>query len=434
MKIVGGKWSNWSGGVSCKPRQIVAPKDEVELAAAIRQSEGPVRAPGSGHSFTPLNETGGTLVDLAAFNGLKNVDTHGETASLAAATPLWRAGPLLREAGFGLKNMGDIDRQTLGGVVGTGTHGTGRALKSFSAEVAGFRLLLANGELINCSATENAEIFGAARTSLGVLGVMTEITMNVRPVYKLKERNFVMPIDELFRKLDDLVTDNRHFEFFWFPYSDVAVCKSLNETDEAAPAPRSAEEMYERGEQVSSDQRAFGTINEVLPYAPFLLGPAHRLFSSLMPGAGKVRWSHEIFPSPRTTRFNEMEYALSYAKGPDAIREIVATIRKRRINTGFPIEYRSVAADEVWMSPFYGRESATIAVHQYHRVDTKGLFDACEAIFRGYEGRPHWGKRHTRTAAELAALYPKFEQFRAVRRVLDPKGKFLNGHLRAMFE
>ena len=434
MKIVGGKWSNWSGGVSCKPRQIVAPKDEVELAAAIRQSEGPVRAPGSGHSFTPLNETGGTLVDLAAFSGLKNVDTHGETATLAAATPLWRAGPLLREAGFGLKNMGDIDRQTLGGVVGTGTHGTGRALKSFSAEVAGFRLLLANGELINCSATENAEIFGAARTSLGVLGVMTEITMNVRPVYKLKERNFVMPIDELFRKLDDLVTDNRHFEFFWFPYSDVAVCKSLNETDEAAPAPRSAEEMYERGEQVSSDQRAFGTINEVLPYAPFLLGPAHRLFSSLMPGAGKVRWSHEIFPSPRTTRFNEMEYALSYAKGPDAIREIVATIRKRRINTGFPIEYRSVAADDVWMSPFYGRESATIAVHQYHRVDTKGLFDACEAIFRGYEGRPHWGKRHTRMAAELAALYPKFEQFRAVRRVLDPKGKFLNGHLRAMFE
>jgi FAD/FMN-containing dehydrogenase len=192
--------------------------------------------------------------------------------------------------------------------------------------------------------------------------------------------------------------------------------------------------MQVRGERVSSDQRAFGWINEGLPYAPFMLKSAHRLFSSLMPGAGKVRWSHEIFPSPRTTRFNEMEYALPYAKGPDAIREIVATIRKKRINTGFPIEYRSVAEDDVWMSPFYGRESATIAVHQYHRVDTKRLFDACEAIFRSYEGRPHWGKRHTRTADELAALYPKFEQFRAVRRVLDPKGKFLNAHLRAMFE
>jgi FAD/FMN-containing dehydrogenase len=307
-------------------------------------------------------------------------------------------------------------------------------LRSFSAEIGGFRLLLANGELINCSATENSEIFTAGRSSLGVFGVMTEITMNVRPAYKLIEQNFVMPIDELFRKLESLVNANRHFEFFWFPYSDVAVCKSLNESDEPAPAPRSAEEMYERGERVSSDQRAFGAINEVLPHAPFLLGPAHRLFSSLMPGAGKVRWSHEIFPSSRTTRFNEMEYALPYGKGPDAIREIVAAIRKKRINTGFPIEYRSVAADDVWMSPFFGRESATIAVHQYRRVDTKRLFDACEAIFRSYEGRPHWGKLHTRTADELAVLYPKFEQFRAVRRVLDPKGKFLNAHLRAMFE
>ncbi len=148
--------------------------------------------------------------------------------------------------------------------------------------------------------------------------------------------------------------------------------------------------MYERGEQGSADQRAFGAINEVLPYAPFLLGQAHRLFSRLMPGPGKVRWSHEIFPSPRTTRFNEMEYALPYAKGADALREIVQTIRARRINTGFPIEFRSVAADDVWMSPFYGRESATIAVHQYHRVDTTRLFGACEAIFRSYQGRPHW--------------------------------------------
>jgi FAD-linked oxidoreductase len=433
MKIFGGKWSNWSGGVSCKPRQIVAPRDEVELAAAIRQSDGPIRAPGTGHSFTPVNETNGTLVDLAAFTGLKSINAEQETATLGAATPLWRVGPLLHAQGFGLKNMGDIDRQTLGGVVGTGTHGTGRTLKSFSAEVGGFRLLLANGELINCCPTENAEIFGAGRTSLGVFGVMTEITMNVRPAYRLIEQNFVMPIDELFRMLDSLVNDNRHFEFFWFPYSDVAVCKALNESGEAAPAPRSAEEMQERGERVSSDQRAFGWINEGLPYAPFMLKSAHRLFSSLMPGAGKVRWSHEIFPSPRTTRFNEMEYAVPYAKGPDAIREIVATIRKKRINTGFPIEYRSVAADDVWMSPFYGRESATIAVHQYHPVDTKRLFDACEAIFRAYAGRPHWGKRHTRTADELATLYPQFDAFRDVRRRLDPTGKFLNQHLRAMF-
>jgi FAD-linked oxidoreductase len=434
MKIVGGRWSNWSGGVSCKPRKIVAPKDEVELAAVVRQADEPIRTPGTGHSFTPLNASDGVLIDLTAFRGLKNADPERQTATLSAATPLWQAGPLLYAQGLGLKNMGDIDRQTLAGVVGTGTHGTGRTLKSFSAEVAGFRMVLASGEEVECSPSVNPDIFAAGRTSLGALGVMTEITMNVRPAYKLIEDNFLLPIDELFRRLDELVAANRHFEFFWFPYADVAVCKSLNETDQPAPEPRTAEQMHERGEQVSSDQRAFGVINEVLPYTPFLLKQAHRLFSQLMPGTGKVRWSHEIFPSPRTTRFNEMEYALPYAKGPDALREVVETIRKKRINTGFPIEYRSVAADDVWMSPFYERESATIAVHQYHRVGTARLFDACESIFGSYQGRPHWGKRHTRAARDLSGLYPKFEDFRRLRRRLDPTGKFLNPHLRAMFE
>jgi FAD-linked oxidoreductase len=434
MRIVGGRWSNWSGGVVCKPRQVVAPQDEVELAAAVRKATAPVRAPGTGHSFTPLNATNGTLIDLAAFDGLKGFDPEDEVVTFGAATALWEIGPLIHPLGYGLKNMGDIDRQTLGGVVGTGTHGTGPTLGSFSADVAGFRLLLASGEIIHCSSDENAEIFAGGRTSLGTLGVMTEIAIYVRPAYKLLEKHFLLPLDELFAELDALVRDNLHFEFFCFPYSDVAVCKTLNESSADAPEPRTAEELRRRGERVGADSRTFVLINEVLPYAPFLLRSAHRLFSQLMPGSGRVRWSHEIYPSPRPVRFNEMEYAVPSEKGPDTIREIIKTIRSRRINTGFPLEYRTVAADNVWMSPFYERPSATIALHQYHKVDTTKLFDTCEAIFRQVEGRPHWGKRHTRTASELAHLYPQYHAFRNLRRKLDPKGKFLNSHLRALFD
>ncbi|MGD0143892.1 MAG: D-arabinono-1,4-lactone oxidase [Rhizomicrobium sp.] len=433
MKIVGGKWSNWSGGVTCKPRRVIAPRDEVELAAAVRLAEGTVRAPGTGHSFTPLCASDGTLVDLAAFTGLKNVDKEKAIATFAAGTPLWALGPALYAKGFGLKNMGDIDRQTLGGVVGTGTHGTGRTLKSFSGEVAGFRIILASGEVLNCTPAENAELFAAGRMSLGTFGVMTEISMSVRPAYRLVEKNFLLTPNELFRQLDELVANNRHFEFFWFPYADHAICKTLNETDEEAPPPRSAEDMRKRGERSSGDMRAFAAINEALPYLPSMLKPAHGLFSRLMPVRGKARWSHELFPSPRTIRFNEMEYAVPYAKGPDCLREVVETIRKKKINTGFPLEYRSVAADDVWLSPFYGRESATIAVHQYHKVDTTALFSACEAIFRSYDGRPHWGKRHTRTAAEFETLYPEFDRYRQLRKRLDPAGKFLNAHLKAIF-
>ncbi|MGZ5932459.1 MAG: D-arabinono-1,4-lactone oxidase [Rhizomicrobium sp.] len=434
MAIRGRKWSNWSGGVVCTPREIIAPKDELGLAAAVRQGKAPVRVPGTGHSFTPLNATDGTLIDLAAFTGLKGFDPQTNVATLGAATRLWEIGPLLYPYDRGLKNMGDIDRQTLAGVVGTGTHGTGVTLGSLSSEVAGFRLLTANGEILHCSRSENETIFAAGRTSMGSLGVMIDIAMNVRPAYKLVEKNFLLPIAELWEKLDGFVKNNRHFEFFWFPYSDVAICKTLNESSDAAPEPRSAEAMRERGEKGGGDAQTFTLINEVLPYAPFALRAAHRLFSGSMSGASKVRWSHEIFPSPRTVRFNEMEYAIPFEKGLETIRRIVSEIRKRRINTGFPIEYRTVAPDDVWLSPFYQRKSATIAVHQYFRVNTSRLFDMCESIFQSVEGRPHWGKRHTRTAEEFVELYPKFDEFRALRQKLDPEGKFLNPHLHTIFD
>jgi len=434
MKIVGGRWSNWSGGVVCKPKEVIAPKDEVALAAAVRQAKGPVRVPGTGHSFTPLNATDGTMIDLSAFRGLRNSASEKDVATIGAATRLWEIGPKLHGLGHALLNMGDIDRQTLGGVVGTGTHGTGVTLGSFSSQVAGFRLLLASGEILHCSPGENEEVYSAGRTSFGSFGVMIDISMKVRPAYKLIEQNFLLPIGELWEKLDGFVQSNRHFEFFWFPYSDVAVCKTLNESDESAPDPRPPDDLFSRGERGGFDVHMFAAINELLPFAPFALKSAHRMFSSSMSGGSKVRWSHESFPSPRTVRFNEMEYAVPYEKGPDTVRKIAGEIRKRRINTGFPIEYRTVAPDDVWLSPFYQRKSATIAVHQYFRVNTSKLFDMCESIFRSVEGRPHWGKRHTRTRDEFAELYPRFEDFRALRQKLDPAMKFLNAHLRSIFE
>ena len=433
MKIVAGRWSNWSGGFTAKPREIMAPKDEVELAAAIRRAPGPVRVPGTGRSCTPLNVTDGTMIDLAAFTGVRGIDPDRQVATIGAATPIWDIGPALYSLGFGFKNQGDVDRQTLGGVVSTGTHGTGPTLGSFSAEVGGFRLMLASGEVIDCTPIENDTIYEAGRLSLGLLGVLTEISMHVRPVYKLVEKNFLMSSREVLQKLDTLVRSNRHFEFFWFPYAENVVCKSLNETNEPAPAPSSSEEMFKRGEKRNSNLQIFGAINEMLPYAPWLLGSAHRLFSRLMPGPGRARWSHELFPSPRSIRFNEMEYAIPYERAKDCLCEVVELIRKRRLNTGFPLEFRTVAADDVWLSPFYKRASATIAVHQYHRMDMTKLFDACEAIFRRYEGRPHWGKRHTRSAREFEALYPKYGDFLALRRRLDPQNRFLNSYLRDIF-
>ncbi|MGB8602200.1 MAG: D-arabinono-1,4-lactone oxidase [Rhizomicrobium sp.] len=424
------RWSNWSGSVVCKPKKLLSPRDEVEVAAALRCACSDVRVAGSGMSSSPLCETNGLMLDLTAFDGLYGFDFDTSVATIGAGTPLWDIASLLHREGYALNNMGDSDRGTLGGQIAVGAHGSGWNLRSLSADVDSFTLVLTSGEVLHCSATENSEIFTAGRVALGLLGVMTEIGMKVRPRYKLVKTYFVHSVDETFRQLDGLAQANRHFEFFWFPHNETIVCKSLNETTARAPEPRSSAAMRARGERPNMKSFAVTAINELMRLSPVVVKPAHRILPILRKSFGRVRWSNETFPSPRVMRFNEMEYAVPYEKGPDAVREIAEAIRKKKIVTGLPLVYRIVEADDIWMSPFYGRKSAAISIPQYYRHASRPLFETCEEIFRRYDGRPHWGKIHSMTAGEAASLYPHYDDFRAMRSRLDPAGKFLNRHLR----
>jgi FAD-linked oxidoreductase len=424
-------WTNWAGHVRAAPQKIAAPTTEAELSAVVRDGPGPVRVAGTGHSFTSLVETSGTIVSLDAMTGVVHTDVSALTATVRAGSKMHALGRPLFDSGLAIKNQGDIDRQAIAGAVGTGTHGTGPGLGSISSEVAGFRLITANGEAIECSANANADVWSAGRVSFGSLGVMSEITLNMRKTYKLREHNWLLPTQQCWRDLAKLRDEHRHFEFFWFPYADDVVAKSLDETDEAAPGPGTSEHMRERGERVTSDQRIFKTGCEIARLMPSLSARLQRLFTKAAMGAStRVRWSHEAFPSPRTVRFNEMEYAVPAANGADCIREIAEAIRSKKIATCFPLEFRFVKADDIWLSPFYKRDAVTISVHQYAGQDFKTLFNTSEAIFRRYGGRPHWGKMHALRAAEFETLYPKFDDFRALRRKLDPKGRFMNSHLK----
>lgn len=428
-------WSNWSGWVKAWPKAMLEPATEEELAVAIRDAEAPVRVAGSGHSFTPLVESAGTIVTLRHLSGVVDHDTATSTARIKAGTTLRDLGPMLFDRGLGLINQGDIDRQALAGAIGTGTHGTGADLGSLSAAVAGFRLVTADGEIIVANKTENPDVFDAGRVSFGSLGIMSEITMTARPTYALEETGGRMAVAEVLDQVEALRDAHRHFEFWWFPYSDQAIVKFLSETDkEARPRRRRSD-----GEE-TRDDKIFRIANETSRHAPFLRGPLQKYmtsasgrYSTSLSEPGRVRWSHDAFPSDRNVRFNEMEYAIPAESGPDCIRELAAHMKKCGVNFLFPLEYRYVAADDIWLSPFYQRDSVTISVHQYHRMPYAELFAGAEAIFSRYEGRPHWGKLHTLKAAELSKLYPRWEDFQNVRRRLDPRGKFLNAYLKGIF-
>jgi FAD-linked oxidoreductase len=434
-------WSNWSGWVKAWPQRFAAPATEEDVASIVRDAPSPIRTAGRGHSFTPLVESDGTILTLFGLSGVVDHDPAAMTARIKAGTTIRDLGPELFERGLALLNQGDIDRQTLAGAVGTGTHGTGGGLGSLSASVKAFRLATASGEVISCSRTENSDVFDAGRVSFGSLGVMTEITMQCAKMYALEETGGRMPIAEALDKAEALRDEARHFEFFWFPFADQALIKFLRETDkEPRPRRRKPDGEMSRGDKIM--QLACETSRTL----PFLRGSLQKFLTSSSgsryssgPSDGaerqpaKVRWSHDAFPSDRNVRFNEMEYAVPAERGPDCIREIGEHMRKCGTNFLFPLEFRYVAADDAWLSPFYRRDSVTISVHQYHRQPYKELFAGVEDIFRSYDGRPHWGKLHMRGAKDFEALYPKWDAFQTVRRQLDPTGKFLNAHLKHIF-
>ncbi len=422
-----GSWANWSGSQTAHPKTWIIPANEPDLVTEVRRATGTVRVVGAGHSFSPIVATDDTLVSLDDLAGIVEHDPASLQATIWAGTRLHALGDPLWERGQAFVNQGDIDRQSLGGAVGTSTHGTGVTLGSFSSAVRGVRLVTAAGEVIECSPTHDADVFHAACTAMGTLGVVTQLRMQNRAPYALREHVYTAPLADVLRNLERLIAEHRHFEFWAFYLADAVLVKTLDElaadtTPTEPPAIPVPIDLVLR------------TASEVAHNVPVLAGTLQRLLAALSPDDTRVDRSYRVYPSPRNTRFNEMEYELPLARGPECLQEILTTVAVHDVPTLFPIEYRTVAADDCWLSPFHGRASASISIHQYAQADYRALFAIVEPIFRKYEGRPHWGKLHTLGAADLAELYPQWDAFQAVRRRLDPGGKFLNPHLRQCLE
>ena len=387
------QWANWSGSVRCNPCEIAAPASEDELCELVRraaQSGRVVRVTGSGHSFTPLCATDEILVSLDNWQGIESADADALEATIRGGTKIHQIGEPLLEAGMALANQGDVDVQSIAGALSTGTHGTGKRLGNLSTRIVGLRLVSADGEVVEYAADSHPEILHAARVSLGALGVISALRLSLVPAYRLHERLLKEPIEACLQQLDERIAANRHFEFFWYPTSDLAHVKILNPTD--APP----DELPDRKDERIDD-------------------------------------SFRVFPSQRDDRFNEIEYSLPAAAGPECFSEIRSLLKQKYPHVTWPVEYRTLAADDIYLSTASGRETVTISVHQHAELPYVGFFADAEKIFCRYDGRPHWGKIHTLTAEELQELYPCWDEFQAVRQQLDPQGRFLNSHLRSVF-
>ena len=401
---------------------MLRPRSIDELATAIAGS-GSVRATGAGHSFMPLCASDDVIVSLEDMPGDLTVAADRRSATAPAGWSLRRLTAALWAEGLALANQGDVNPQSIAGSMATGTHGTGNELGSLSTFAQGFVLIDAMGNARTCDGATDPELFAAQRLSLGLFGIAAEVTFAVVPAFHLVERIVKMRWEEARERFDDLTHDHRHAEFWFFPHADSVILKTLDPCD-PVEAPRSTTDMEEKA------FRWFLNIGAVVPPMVPLL---QRLMMRQRIDHRRRGPAYSIFPSDRTLRFEEMEYELPRAAGMAALDEVVTWIRRKRLPISFPFEYRTVAADDLWISPMHAGPVASISMHQYARMTWQPLFAQAEAIFRAAGGRPHWAKRHTLDRAAVDALYPNAERFRAVRRRLDPTGKFLNAHLAPLF-
>ncbi|WP_068829043.1 D-arabinono-1,4-lactone oxidase [Pseudomonas sp. BMS12] len=421
-------WRNWSGAQSCLPLERLAPTNLDELIQAIRQAPGKIRPVGSGHSFSALVPTDGTLLSLSHFSGLLEHDARTLQAEFGGGTPMAQMGEPLKAVGQALINMADIDYQTLAGAIATSTHGTGIGFGSYSSQVCGLQLVSASGEVLDCSREHNSALFDAARVSLGALGLVTRVRLQNRGAYRLRERQWIARTEELLEDVDNLKRDNQHWEMLVVTHSDYALAVALNETEDPATPPLSPEEEGGNG-FIDLIEGLDKHLSDYPDLRRSLLNNMRHLASF----EERVDDSYEVFANVRNVRFNEMEYSVPAEHGPACLREIIKRIDDGNLRTWFPIEYRYVQADDIPLSMFEGRDSCAISVHQHYAMDHHNFFAAIEPIFWKYQGRPHWGKLHSLGARQLQALYPRWKEFTEVRQALDPQGRFVNAHLAGLF-
>jgi FAD-linked oxidoreductase len=426
-------WRNWAGNQQASARRATAPASTGEVAAAVRQAaeEGlTVRMTGTGHSFTGAALCDGVRLDPHRLTAVRSIDTASGLVTVEAGLPLRRLNEILDDHGLALANMGDIQEQTVAGATQTATHGTGRDAAGLVSQIAALELVLADGSVVTCSRTERPDLFDAARAGLGALGVVTAITWQTVPAFLLRAQEQPMRWDEVLGGLEEMAAGNEHFEFYWFPHTEGCLTKRNNRVEgPAQPLPRFKAWL----DDDFLSNTVFGALNQVTHRFPAAVKTINGVSARALGARTFTDISYKVFTSSRTVRFKEQEYSLPREQLIPALRELRALFRRRDWRISFPIEIRLLPAEDAWLSMAYGRESAFIAVHVFHKDRHEDYFRGVEDLLTGFGGRPHWGKLHTRDASYLETVYPRFGDFLALRDELDPDRRFANAYTAQVF-
>ena len=425
-ETTGVRWRNWSREQRCRAYEILRPNTrEGLIRAVIDASEAGrrVKVAGSGHSFSEVALTDGTMLKVESLDRILEVDRAAGLVKVEAGIELRALGRRLDRLGLALENLGDIDRQTLAGAISTATHGTGGLYRNISAQVEALELVTADGTTVELSEASDPDAFRAARVGLGALGAIYSVTLRVIPPFRVDRVDRKRPLSETLDRLDELVAGCDHFEFYVFPHSDSALCRESMRTDDAA-RPRSKARTF--AQEVVIENWVSAAFLGLARRVPVAIPALTRAASAGATTSRKLDHSFRVFASERRVKFTEMEYAIPRANAREAVEAVLEIVNRPDLRVAFPIEVRFVAPDDALLSPSHERDTCYIAVHYDRHGGWEPYFGAVSRALAKYEGRPHWGKRNPLDAGDLRRLYPRFDDFLAVRDRLDPDGVFAN--------
>lgn len=421
---------NWSRVQRFTPSQILAPSNAEEMAKAVKSAAAggqEIRVRGNLHSFSPIVKTQGTMISLENITGLIDADRESGLARVHAGTSIHELSRALDAEGLAVPNLGDIDVQTIAGAAGTGTHGTGLKWGNVSAQIMAAQLVTADGEIIEVDESD-MQTLKALRVSLGSLGIITQLTLQCVPAFRLDRLDTPHPLEETLEQADALSNEFDHFEFYVLPYADFALQKRIDRSD--APAqPLSKPKQFLN--DVVIENLAFGAAIKIGKTFPKTIPPIARTITKMFSDERRLDKSFDAFSTVRIVRFHEMEYAIPREHLGAAVTDVMNMIEGEKLPINFPIEVRVGEADDAsYLSTSAARETCYISVHTAKGMEWERYFRGVEEIMDGYEGRPHWGKYSFQTAEKLAPRYPEWDKFQEVRRRLDPKGVFANDYIK----
>ncbi|MGV9233363.1 FAD-binding protein [Streptomyces nigra] len=410
-----GTITNWAGNITYGAGELHRPASVDEVAALVAASTR-VRVLGSGHSFNEIAEPGpdGVLLSIAALPPLVDVDGAARRVRVSGGTRYAELARAVHTHGLALPNMASLPHISVAGSVATGTHGSGVGNGSLASAVREVELVTADGSVVRIGRDDPR--FGGAVTSLGALGVVTALTLDLEPAFEVEQHVFTeLPLAGL---------DTAAFEAVMSAAYSVSLF-----TDWRAPGFRQVW-LKRRTDQPLPEIAGAAPATEKLHPVPGM--PAVNCTEQFgVPGPWHERLPHfraEFTPSSGAELQSEYllprDRALEALHAVDAIRDTVAPVLQT-------CEVRTVAADEQWLSPSYGRD--TVALHFTWIEDTAAVLPVVrrlEAALDAFAPRPHWGKVFTTPAGVLRDRYPRLDDFRALARELDPKGTFANAFVR----